>query len=85
MLVFGALSFQVLADDTLSVKVNSAATQSLTHADVQELLSWLNHYSQNYYNRSWNNRSSGLNQNPIGYNGGVEAAPMPPPQMQAQY
>ena len=83
MLVFGALSFKVLADDTVFVTVSPSAIQSLNLADVQELLSWLNHFSQNYYSRSRNTRSNG---GQGGYGGDVGAiAPVTMPTLVGQY
>lgn len=46
MLVFGALSFNVLPDD--SVEIISTGKQHLNYADVQELTNWLQHYSITY-------------------------------------
>lgn len=50
LLVFGALSFQSYTDNTITVNLNNSATQSLSHDDIKELLSWLHYFSERCYN-----------------------------------
>lgn len=75
MLVFGGLSFQVLPDNTIEIAAN--AKQSLTYVDIQELLSWLNYYSNNYHNRNHPKTAYGN----LGAPGGVHYIGDAPPQL----